>query len=150
MFDSNWDANQAVFLVIVLGMIAAIVVYLVRAFRRQNQKPWPAFYVGLYIILLLLFSLFAMLTAVSLEGFGSFPLLVLTTPWSWLVMWLLNSTGVLDSNSLANNVAVVILLNLAVVALPGAANSCILYFLLKRREKKAAEDVAWEQARRNR
>jgi hypothetical protein len=150
MFDSNWSADQIVQSVIVVAAVTAIAAYLVRVFRCSGKKPWPAFFVGIYDILLLLFYLFAVLTQVSWEGFGSFPLLVLTTPWSWLAIWLLNSTGVLDSKILGSGNAETILFNLMVFALSGAGNSCILYFFLKRGQKKAAEDEAWEQARRNR
>jgi hypothetical protein len=150
MFDQNWYEDQAAYIAVIVTAIAAIIVFLVWEFRRKNKMPWPVFFVGIYNILLLFSYLFGIATQVGWEGFGSFPLLMLTTPWSWLVIWLLNSTGVFDSKSLANNVTVVILINLATFALSGAANSCILYFLLKRREKKLAEDEAWEQARRNR
>jgi hypothetical protein len=156
MFDSNWGMSQAAYLVIVVAAIAAIVVYLRRAFRRPGERPWPVFFVGLYNILLLIAYLFGLLTQVSSEELGFIPLWVLTMPWSGLVVWLVMGTDVLDSAFLSNSVPEVILGNIAflcnIVAfvLPAVANSCILYFLLKRHQKKAAEDEAWEQARRNR
>ena len=148
MFDKNWSADQFVRLLIVVAAVAAIAIYLFRMFRLTGKKPWPKILVGFYCILLLLMYLFSVATQVSSEGFGSFPLLVLTTPWSWLAMWLLNATGALDSRILGNGFAEAILFNLMVFALPGAANSGILYLLVKRHQKKAAEDEDWEQARR--
>jgi hypothetical protein len=150
MFDKNWSADQAVQMVIVVVAVAAIAFYLFRMFRLTGKRSWPKIFVGIYCILLLLMDLFSVATQVSSEGFGSFPLLVLTTPWSWLIIWLLNSTGVFDSRYSGDVLAGVLLGNLMIFALPGAANSCIIYFLVKRHEKKAAEDEAWEQARRNR
>jgi len=150
MFDTNWSEGVIAQLAIGIAAIAGMIVYLVRVFRNRGRKPWPVFFVGVYDILLLFFYLFAVTTQVSWEGFGSFPLLVLTTPWSWLVIWLLNSTGVLDSKALGSGIAETILFNLMAFVLPGVTNSWIFYLLLKRHERKAAEDVAWEQARRNR
>jgi len=151
MFDSNWDANQAVYLVIVLGMIAAIVFYLVRAFHNQGQKPWPAFFVGIYNILLLLLFIFGMMTQVTWEGFGFFPLMALTTPWSWLLNWLLIHSALTDISIFGRGLPdtffdIFIIHNV----LAASANSCILYFLLKRRQRKLAGVETWEQARRNR
>jgi len=150
MFDSNWSDDVVALLVIGIAAIAGISVYLVRVFRNRDKKPWPLFWVGIYGLLLLLFYLFAVTTQVNSEGFGSFPLHVLTTPWSWLAVWLLNATGALDARVLGSGVGQAILFNLIIFAAPGVANSCILYLLLKRHERKAAEDEAWEQARRNR
>ena len=48
MLDSNWDAGQGVYLVIVVGAISGISFHLIRAFRTVNQKPWAKFYVGIY------------------------------------------------------------------------------------------------------
>jgi hypothetical protein len=76
--------------------------------------------------------------------------MVLATPWSWLGGWILKSSEAFDSGFWASGPAEPILFNLLVFVLPGTANSCILYFLLKRHKKKHAEDEAWEQARRNR
>jgi hypothetical protein len=104
MFDTNWSEGVIAQLAIGIAAIAGMTVYLVRVFRNRGRKPWPVFFVGVYDILLLFFYLFAVTTQVSWEGFGSFPLLVLTTPWSWLVIWLLNSTGVLDSKALGNDI----------------------------------------------
>jgi hypothetical protein len=150
MFDKNWSADQIVQVVIVVVAVAAIAFYLVRMFRLTRKRPWPKMFVGFYGILSLALYLFAVLTQVSSEGFGSFPLLALTSPWSWLAIWLLNSSSVLDAKTIGNSVPASILFNLMVFALPGASNSCILYLLMKRHQKKAAEDEAWEQARRNR
>jgi hypothetical protein len=150
MFDSNWGAGQVMCATGILAAIAGIVVYLVRAFRRRGEKPWPAFFVGIYNVLLLLLLLFGVAMQVSSEGFGFLPLMVLTTPWSWILVWLAKNTEVLDSVLSWNNTAGALLYYFASLGLPWVTNSCILYFLLKRHQKKAAEDAAWEQARRNR
>jgi len=150
MFDSNWSDDVLAQLAIGIAAIAGISAYLVRAFRNRGRRPWPVFWVGIYDILLLNFYLFAVTTQVSSEGFGSFPLLVLTTPWSWLAVWLLNLTGAFDTTVLGSGIGQAILFNLMIFAVPGVANSCILYLLLKRHERKTAEDEAWEQARCNR
>jgi hypothetical protein len=123
---------------------------MIRAFRSQDKRPWPTLLVGAYDILLLLSVLFGIATQVRSEGFGFVPLLVLTMPWSWLAGWVVKSTGAWDSVFLAGNLAGRLLIDMTIFVLPGAANSCILYFLIKRLQKQAAEDEAWEQARRNR
>jgi hypothetical protein len=151
MFDSNWAGGQAVYLVAVVGVIAAIVVYLTRAFRIQGRKPWPSFFVGIYNILLLLLFLFGMTTQRELEGFGFLPLMALTLPWSGLLDWVLTHSDIADKNLLGGGLAdtffcILIIHNV----LAASANSFILYFFLKRRRKKQAEDDAWEQARWNR
>lgn len=131
--------------------IAVIIFLLVRAFRRQSEKPWSAFFTGAYNILLLLLFLLGMFTQVDSEGFGFFPLMALTLPWSWLFDWSVTHSGLSDINFVGGGLAdtfffFFIILNV----LAASANSCIIYFLLKRRQKKLAEDAAWEQARRNR
>jgi hypothetical protein len=150
MFHSNQDAGQTVYFVIVVPAIAAIIVYLVRAIPHKGQKPWPAFFVGIYSILMLLLFLFGMMTQVDSEGFGFLPLMVLTTPWSWIAGWLLKSTNAFSTGLLGGNLMGPIFFNLVTFLVPALANSCILYSLLKRREEKLVEDGAWEQARRNR
>jgi hypothetical protein len=151
MFDSNGNDGQAVYAVIVVAMIAAIAFFLIRAFRRKGEKPWPLFFVGLYNIVLLLLYLFGMMTQVSWEGLGFFPLFALTSPWSWLIGWISDRTGTLDSSFLGSGLEGTFLgIFLACNVLAASANSCILYFLFKRRQRKLAEDEAWEQARRNR
>jgi hypothetical protein len=145
-------ADQTAYSIVVVAVIGAITVKLFRAFRRKDEKPWPVFFVGLYNIVLLLLYQFGMMTQVGWEGFGFFPLLVLTLPWSGLTMWLLaNHTGLLDHNYAGSSYDPTLLANFIIFnVLSGPANSCILYFLLKRRQRKVAEDEAWEQARRNR
>lgn len=151
MFDSNWDANQSAYLVISLGAIATITFLLVRAFRRKDEKRWPVFCVGTYNILLLFLYLFGMFTQVSWEGFGFFPLIAFTLPWSWLLDSLFTHLGIAEINffggGLADTFFDIFLIHNVLAA---SANSCILYFLLKRRQKKHSEDEAWEQARRGR
>src|ERR1035438_1105866 len=94
MSDLSNSADEAIYLVVVTGIITFIAVMLIRAFRRTNEKPWPAIFVGLYNILLLLLFIFGMLTQISSEGFGFLPVLALTLPWSWLIGWVFNQTGV--------------------------------------------------------
>jgi hypothetical protein len=151
MFDSYWDAGQPVFLAVVLVAVAAIAFLLFRAFRRKNVRPWPAFFVGIYNIVLLLLFLFGMLTQVTWEGFSFFPLMALTAPWSWLLIWLSVRAGLLDTGIVGTGLAGSFLwIFISCNILAASANSGILYFLLKRRQRKLAEDEAWEQARRNR
>ncbi len=150
MFDSNWDFSHAMWTVVVAVTIAAIATLMIRAFRSQDKRPWPTLLVGAYDILLLLSVLFGIATQVRSEGFGFVPLLVLTMPWSWLAGWVVKSTGAWDSSFLTGNFAGLLFINSTIFVLPGAVNSWILYVLLKRHQRKVAEDEAWEQARRNR
>jgi len=151
MFDSRWDADQAVFVAIVSVAIATITFLLTRAFRRKSQGPWPAFFVGIYNIVLLLLFLFGMLTQESSEGFFFIPLLALTTPWSWILIWLSNRSGLIDTGLVGTGLEGTFLwFFIFCNILAASANSGILYFLLRRRQRKLAEDEAWEQARRNR
>ena len=151
MFDTGWEPDIFVQFVIVIAVVAGIVVYLSRAFRRDGRKPWPAFFVGIYNILLLLLFLFGMITQVGWEGFGFFPLVALTLPWSWILDGLLTQIPVADINffggGLLDNLSTIFIIHNVLAA---SANSCILYFLVKRHQKKAAADEAWEQARRKR
>ncbi len=152
MFDLNIGADQLVYSIIVVSAIAVITIKLIRAFRRKGAKPWPAFFVGLYNIVLMLLYLFGMMTDVSSDGFGFFPLLFLTLPWSGLAAWFLaNHTGLAHHNFAGSGFDPTLLINFIVFnVVAGPANSCILYFLLKRRQRKLAEDEAWGRARRNR
>jgi hypothetical protein len=136
-------AGQAVYAIVVVAVIAVITVMLFRAFRRKDEKPWSEFFVGLYNIVLLLLYLFGMATQVSLEGFGFLPLLTLTLPWSRLIEWLFDQTGVSDLGIWGNGLGGTLFINFITYnVLAGSANSCILYFLLKRRQKKQAEQRA--------
>jgi len=149
MFDLSDSMVQVVYLVVVPMVIAVISAILFRWFRHNDERPWPALFVGLYNILLLLLFLLGMTTQRSLEGFGFLPLLALTLPWSRLLEWLFDYAGI--SNLGGNGLAGTLLMNFVTYnVLAGPANSCILYFLLKRRQRKASEDEVWEQARRNR
>jgi hypothetical protein len=151
MFDSYWGADQAFFVTFVLAALAVIAFLLIRAFRRKGARPWPAFFVAIYNIVLLLLFLFGVLTQVSWEGFGFFPLMVLTTPWSWPLIWLSNHSGLLDAGFFGTGLEGTFLWYFVCCdILAASANSAILYLLLKRRQKRLAEDEAWEQARRNR
>jgi hypothetical protein len=92
-----------------------------------------------------------MLTQKSSEGFGFLPLIAVTLPWSLLIDFSITYLDVGDVNFFGGGLAdtffrIFIIHNV----LAGSANSVPLYVLLKRRQKKHAEDEAWEQARRNR
>jgi hypothetical protein len=151
MFDSNWDVGQALYTVIVVVSIASITSLLVRAFLRNDHKPWPAICVGIYNIALLVLYLFGMMTQVSSEGFGFLPLFALATPWSWLLVWFFVQIEVHYSSFLGTGLEGTSLsIFIACNILAASANSTILYLLLKRREKKRDEDEAWERARRQR
>lgn len=118
---------------------------------QERKRQWHAILVGTYNIVLLLLFLFGMLTQVSWEGFGFFPLFALTTPWSWLLIWLSVRTGFLDTGIVGTGLAGTFLwVFVSCNVLAGSANSVILYLLLRRRQKKLAEDEAWEHARWNR
>lgn len=118
---------------------------------QQRKKSWPAILVGIYNALLLLLFLFGAMTQVSLEGYGFLPLFVLTSPWSWIIVWLCSKVDFLDSNFLEAGLGnTFVIIFLACNVLSGSANSCIFYSLLRRRQRKLAEDEAWEQARRDR
>jgi hypothetical protein len=91
----------------------------------------PRFWVKIYVAALLsLFLLGAAENIVDSEGMGFLPLIVLTTPWSWLLMptWNLPMWG---SGLLARELMVFL-----TCAFSGTANSYILFFLLRRREQK--------------
>ncbi len=119
--------------------------------KRRGEKPWPAIFVGIYMFILLLLFIFGMVTQVDSEGFGFFPLLALTTPWSWLLLWVFSHTGIADSPFWGAGLQGTFLFYfVACNFLSGVANSYILYALLKRRLKKVVGDEAWERARRNR
>jgi hypothetical protein len=82
--------------------------------------------------LLVLFLLGVLENHVDSEGMGFLPLLVLTTPWSWLL------TGVWDapiwgSGFLGSHIAIFVTCNV----ISGAINSYILYILINWRQKKS-------------
>ena len=148
MFNLSPSADQVVYSVIAIAAIAVIAVMLIRVFRRNVEKPWPVFFVGLYNILLLLLFLLGIVTQVSSEGFGFLPLLALTLPWSGLGMWLLISfTGLSEHNFSGSGFDPTLLVNFIIFnVLAGPANSYILYSLLKRRQRKRAEEKAAMQS----
>jgi hypothetical protein len=156
MFNLSENADQVVYSVVVMASIAAIAIMLIRAFRRKNEKSWPAIFVGFYNILLLLLYLLGTMTLKTLEGLGFVPLVVFTLPWSLcmgilvpLIDYCLGSGA--KFRFPGNNLEATLLIQLAFFnILCGSANSYILYFLLKRRQRKATENGGWEQARRNR
>ena len=118
---------------------------------QERKKSWPAILIGIYNALLLLLFLVGAMTQVASEGYGFLPLFGLTSPWSWIIVWFCSKVDFLDSNFLEAGLGgTFVAIFLACNVLSGSANSCIFYFLLKHRQKKMADDQAWEQARRNR
>jgi len=151
MLSSSENAVQVWYVVLVSITIAVIVALLIRAFIRNSERPWPAIVAGLYNILLLILYLFGMRTQISWEGFGFLPLLALTLPWSRLIEWLFEYTGIYDLSFWGTGfVGTLLIYFITYYVLAGSVNSFIIYYLLKRRHRKVAEDEAWDQARRNR
>jgi hypothetical protein len=99
---------------------------------RNASRPtrWALIYFG---IVLLLFSLAVLEHRVDAEGMGYLPLLVMTTPWSWLLLPLWD-LRIWPGGPLGGDLAGFI----TFVVIAGTANACLLYFLLKWREKKRA------------
>jgi hypothetical protein len=148
MFDSSWDAGQPIYTTIVVAAVATIASLLFRAFHRKRHMPWPTFYVGIYNIVLLVLYLLGMLTQATSEGFGFLPLFCFTTTWSWLILWLSTRIEVHYPNFLGGGLEGIFLsIFIACNVVAASANSGILYFLLKQRQTKLAEDEAWEHAR---
>ena len=98
-----------------------------------NNKPtaWARSYL---LLLLALFLLGTLEHLVDSEGMGFLPLLLLTTPWSWLLIptWDLSIWG---NGPLGADLAVFVTCNL----LAGSANSYLLYLLIRWRKSKTAE-----------
>ena len=104
------------------------------ALKSNKSIGRPMIWVAVYIFMLLLLFLFGMIESqVDSEGMGFFPLLVLTTPWSWLLM------GTWDSPIWGNGIqgthlAIFVTCNV----ISGVANGYILYALLNWRQRRAA------------
>ena len=119
--------------------------------KGTGKKPWPQISVTIYVFTLLLLFLLGVVTQVDWEGFGFFPLLALTTPWSWLLLWVFERTGMADSPFWGSGIHGTFLFYfVSCNVFSGAINGYILYALVKRHQKKVADDETWEQARRNR
>jgi hypothetical protein len=90
---------------------------------------WTA---GYMFLLLLLFLLGVLENQVDAEGMGFLPLLVLTTPWSWLLMsvWDFPIWGTWLQGS---PIAIFVTCNI----ISGTANGYFLYHLLRWRQKRA-------------
>ena len=104
-----------------------------RIVLRDNRKIgrstiWAASYL---LVLLLLFLFGVIENRVDSEGMGFFPLLVLTTPWSWLLMgtWDFSIWG---SGPAGIHLAIFVTCNI----ISGAANGYILYLLINWRQKR--------------
>jgi hypothetical protein len=98
---------------------------------RNRALGRPTIGVAIYTaVLLFLFLVGVIENHVDSEGMGFLPLLVLTTPWSWLLIstW---DAPVWGSGPHGGHLAIFVTCNL----ISGAANSLILYFLLNRRKR---------------
>ena len=91
---------------------------------------WMAIY---ECALLLLFVLGVIENRVDSEGMGFFPLLALTTPWSWLLMYFWDSP-VWGDGPLATHLAIFVTCNI----ISGALNGYILYLLVKWWQRRGA------------
>jgi len=102
-------------------------------FLKGNRKlSRPTIWAAIYMCALLLLFFFGVLeNKVDSEGMGFFPLLALTTPWSWLLMGLWDSP-IWGNTLAATHLAIFITCNV----ISGTLNGYILYFLLNRWQKK--------------
>ena len=94
----------------------------------------PANWVKIYILtLLLLYVLGALESRVDSEGMGFLPLLAFTTPWSWPLTdtW---DYSIWGGGLLGRYLAIFVTCNV----ISGAANSYILYLLIRWRQKRAS------------
>jgi len=98
--------------------------------KASHPTRWAAIYVG---TLLLLFILGVIENQFDSEGMGFFPLLVLSTPWSWLMTGLWDSP-IWGSSLSGRHLAIFATCNV----LSGAVNGYILYFLLNRWQKNVS------------
>jgi hypothetical protein len=98
--------------------------------KTRSANVWFATYM---IVLLLLFVLGVLENRVDSEGMGFLPLLVLTSPWSWLLIgtW---DFAVWGSGPHAGHLAIFVTCNI----LSGTANSLLFFLLIKWRRKNAA------------
>lgn len=139
MFDLSDKSVQTVCLGIVTVGVVAIAGLLVRVFRRSTERPWPAIYVGLYNIVLLLLYLLGAMTQIHFEGWGFLPLIGLTLPWS-LCMGVLapmidHVLGIgANFRFPGSSFEATLFIHFVFFnVLCGSVNSCILYALLRRR-----------------
>lgn len=94
----------------------------------------PVVWAVTYLFVLLLFFLFGALEyRVDSEGMGFLPLLVLTSPWSWLLMatW---DFPIWGNGPLGTYASIFVTCNI----ISGTLNSYVLYFLVKWRQRRAA------------
>lgn len=105
-----------------------------RIARNGNRKIGrPTIWAVAYLCVLLLFFLLGVIeNHVDSEGMGFFPLLVLTTPWSWLLIgtW---DAPIWGSGLLGTHVAIFVTCNV----ISGAANAYILYRVINWLQKRA-------------
>jgi len=146
MFDLSEKSVQVVCLGIVTVGVVVIAGLLVWVSRRQEDRPWPAIYVGLYNIVLLLLYLLGAMTQINLEGWGFLPLIGFTLPWS-LCMAILaplidhvlgaGASFLFPGSSFETTLLIhFIFFNV----LCGSVNSYILYALLKRRWRGQSQE----------
>jgi hypothetical protein len=87
--------------------------------------------------LLLLFFLGVIENKIDSEGMGFFPLLVLTAPWSWLLMGLWDSP-IWGSGIPGKHLAIFVTCNI----ISGTVNAYILYVLIRWQQRKATQSRA--------
>jgi hypothetical protein len=139
MFESSDRAEQALCAAVVLAGILFIAAWLIRVPLRKKNKPWSVIFVGTYNVLLLLLYVFGDLTQVTFEGFGFLPLMALTLPLSFF-------SGVVGRwvDFIPGDPFTVTLLFPFVFlnVLCGATNSCVLFLLLRRWQRKRHRENA--------
>jgi hypothetical protein len=87
---------------------------------------------GIYMFALLLLYVFGVMeNKVDSEGMGFLPLLMLATPWSWLLMYFWDNP-IWGSGLQGTHVAIFVTCNL----ISGTANTYILYLLIRWRQKR--------------
>jgi len=103
--------------------------------RKDNGETGRATTIAaIYIfVLLLLFVLGVIENRIDSEGMGFLPLLVATTPWSWLLMGSWDSS-IWGSGPHAKHVAIFVTCNI----ISGVANGFILYLFVSWRKKRAS------------
>jgi hypothetical protein len=110
--------------------------------RGANRRA--AKWVGVYNVVLLFLYFFGVSTQMSFEGFGFFPLMALTLPWSAPAIWFANHTDLFQVRSFLSGLDATFLSIFAMFnVFAGSINSCILYLLLKRRERKRAAEARY-------
>lgn len=109
--------------------------------KRNRRRRTPAIWAGVYMSVLLLLFRYGVTqdhADPASGGIGFLPLLVLTTPWSWLLLLFYDQIGI--SNSAYWGKGWHLLLFVTCNILSGTANCYILYIILMRRKNRETED----------